>query len=100
MDRERALALDRDRPAQAINRQALDEIIRRFGFAIDEEVVAIGPDDEVEQAFALRGQQPAQTGSAPATSLVTSPWRKPPTSSPARRTRTRSVRVVADMSFS
>ena len=43
---------------------------------------------------------PAQTGSAPVTSLVTSPCRNPRTSSPDRRITARSVRVVAAMIIS
>ena len=50
MDRERLLALDRDRPAQAVERQPLGEVVGGFGLAIEQEVVAVGPDEEIEQA--------------------------------------------------
>ena len=52
------IALDRDRPAQAIDRQPLDQVVGGLGLAIEQQIVAIGPDDEIEQAFALRRQQP------------------------------------------
>ena len=57
MDREPVVALDADRAAQAVDRQALDQVVRRLGLAVEQQVVAVGPDDEVEQAFALRRQQ-------------------------------------------
>ena len=47
-----------DRAAQAVDRQALDQIVGGLGFAVEQQVVAVGPDDEIEQAFALRRQQP------------------------------------------
>ncbi len=57
MDRQRIVALDPDRPAQAIDRQALDQVVGRRGLAVEQQVVAVCPDDEVEQALALRRQQ-------------------------------------------
>jgi len=56
--RHRWIALDPDRPAQAVDGQALDEVVGSLGFAVEQEVVSIIPDDEIEQAFALRRQQP------------------------------------------
>ena len=53
-----SIALDPDRAAQAIDRQALDEVVGRRGLAIEQQIVAIVPDDEIEQAFALRREQP------------------------------------------
>ena len=40
--------------AQAVDRQPLDQIVGRLRLAIEQQVVAIRPDDEIEQAFALR----------------------------------------------
>jgi hypothetical protein len=57
MDGKAVVALDTDWPPQPVDRQALDEVIGRFGLAIEQQIIAIGPDDEVEQALALRGQQ-------------------------------------------
>ena len=52
------VALDRDRAAQAIDREALDEVVGGSGLAIEQQILAIGPDEEIEQAFALRSEQP------------------------------------------
>ena len=57
MHGNRGIALDPDGAAQAIDRQALDQIVGRGGFAVEQQVVAIAPHEEVEQAFALRRQQ-------------------------------------------
>jgi hypothetical protein len=57
MDGKLLLAFDRDRAAQAVNRQSLGEILDCFGFDIEKEVVAIGPDEEIEQGLALGGEQ-------------------------------------------
>ena len=61
MHREGRVALDQDRPAQAVDRQALHKIVGGGGFAVEQQIVArvlvTWPDDEVEQALALRGQQ-------------------------------------------
>ena len=99
VDRQRVVALDRDRPAQAVDRQALDQVVRRVGLAIEQQVVLIRPDQEIEQAFALRRQQSGPDRQVAGDILVTSPWRKPRTSSPDRRMTARSVRVVAGMAL-
>ena len=91
MHRYRGIALNRDWAAQAIDRQALDEIIGGGGFAVEQQIVAVAPDEKSNRHLPCGVRSPAQTGSAPATSLVTSPCRKPRTSSPERRTTARSV---------
>ncbi len=58
MHGNRRIALNADRAAQAINRQAPDQIFGRIRLAVEQDIVAICPDDEVEQALALRRQQP------------------------------------------
>ena len=62
MHRQRIVARDRDRPAQPIHRQPSREVIRLRRLAIDQHVVAVGPEEEVEQRLALRGQQSAPSG--------------------------------------
>ena len=52
------IALNPDRPPQSIDRQPLDEIVHGLRFAVEQQVVALAPDDEVEQAFALWREQP------------------------------------------
>ena len=100
MDGQRCVALDLDRPAQAVDGEALDEVVDSGGFAIEKQVFAVRPDDEIEQALALRGEQASPNRKRASYLLVTRPLRKPRTSSPERRTRARSVRVVAAMPFS
>ena len=56
------IPLNSDRPPEAVNAEALDKVVRRLRLAIEQEAVAILPDHEVEQAFALRREKPAQTG--------------------------------------
>ena len=56
--RQVLIALDADRPPQPIERQALDQIVRRLGFAVEQQVIAIRPHEKIEQAFALRRQKP------------------------------------------
>ena len=51
------LTPDPDRPAEAVDRQPLHEVVGGLRLAVQKQVFAIGPDDEVEQAFALRRQQ-------------------------------------------
>src|SRR5262245_34403945 len=58
MDRQAIVELDRNRASEAIKRQPFGEVARGLGLAIEQQVVAIVPDKEIEQAFALRGQQP------------------------------------------
>ena len=41
MDGETVVALDRDRAAQAVDCQALDEVVGGFGFAVEQQVVAV-----------------------------------------------------------
>ena len=57
VDRHRWIAFDRDRAAQAVDGEALDQVVRRGRLAVEQQVVAVAPDNEIEQAFALRGQQ-------------------------------------------
>ena len=54
MDGERIVAVDRDRAAQAVDRQALDQVVGSFGFAVEQQIVAVVPDEKIEQALALR----------------------------------------------
>ena len=54
-------ALDRDGAAQAVHRQAPGERIRLVRLAIDEHVVAVRPEEEVEQRLSLRRQQRAES---------------------------------------
>ena len=56
------VALDPDRPPQAIDSQALDQVFGGRGLAVEQQVLAIRPDDEVEQAFTLRRQKPGPHG--------------------------------------
>ena len=58
MDGERLVALDADRPPQPVDGEALDQIVGRLGLAIEQQIVAVVPDEEIEQAFALRREQP------------------------------------------
>ena len=54
--------LDRDRAAQAVERQATGEGVGSAGFAIDQDrawVIRVSPQDEIEQRLALRGEQAA-----------------------------------------
>src|SRR3546814_6050636 len=48
---------DRDRPPQPIERQPLRQRLSLSGLAIEQHRIAIGPDQEIEQRLALRGQQ-------------------------------------------
>lgn len=57
MDAQLGFAFDNDLAAQAVERQPFGEIARCGVLAVDQQIVAIGPDQEIEQAFALRGQQ-------------------------------------------
>jgi hypothetical protein len=58
MHSQRIVSIDADRAAQAVDRQPLDQVLGCRGLAIEQEVVAVGPHEEIEQAFALRSQQP------------------------------------------
>jgi hypothetical protein len=51
------LAADPDRPAQAIEGEAAGEVVRGFALAVDQHVVAFGPEDEIEQRLALGAEQ-------------------------------------------
>src|SRR6185437_10727452 len=55
--RERASPFDHELAPEPIDRQALDEIVRGFLFAIEKQVLTVVPDDEIEQAFALGREQ-------------------------------------------
>jgi hypothetical protein len=57
MNPQSLLALDRNRAAQAIERQAPGQIVGSRRFAIDKHIRLVGPDQKVEQRLALRGQQ-------------------------------------------
>ena len=57
MDGQRFVAIDPDRTAQPVDRQALDQISRRVFFAVEKNVLAVTPDEKIEQALALRRQQ-------------------------------------------
>ena len=52
-----SLTLDRDWAAEAVEGQALRQITGGFPLAVEKQVVAIRPHDEVEQALALGRQQ-------------------------------------------
>ena len=58
MHGERRVALDADRTSKAIDGQALDHVFDRVCLAVEQQVIAVVPDHEVEQAFALRAQEP------------------------------------------
>ena len=62
MHRPRLVARDRDRTAQAIEGEALGQCLGDIGFAVEQHVLAVRPDDEVEERLALRGQQPGPYG--------------------------------------
>ena len=53
----RRLALDPDRAAQPIEGQPPREVAGRVALAVDQHVLAVGPQDEVEQSLALRAEQ-------------------------------------------
>jgi hypothetical protein len=54
MDGQRAVARNADLSPKPVDGKAFDEVLDRIGFAVEKQVVAIGPYEEVEQAFALR----------------------------------------------
>src|SRR5918993_5422030 len=51
------LPVDSDRPAQPVDRQPLHKVVGGSRLAVEKQVLAFGPHDEVEQAFALWRQQ-------------------------------------------
>ncbi len=55
---ERRIAFDGNGTAQSVDGQPFDKVIRSVVFAVEQEVVAVGPDEEIEQALALRREQP------------------------------------------
>jgi hypothetical protein len=57
VDAQPFLPLDADRPAQAVERKALRQIARRFALAVDKNVLAVRPQDEIEQGLPLGRQQ-------------------------------------------
>ncbi len=57
MHRQFGLQCNRDRAAQAIEGQALHQRFRRIALAIDQHIRLVGPDQEIEQRLALRGEQ-------------------------------------------
>ena len=56
MHAQAMLAADLDRPAQPVEGEPPLEAVGRIALAIDQHVLAIGPQDEVEQGLALRRQ--------------------------------------------
>src|SRR3546814_4628259 len=58
MHRKPVFAREADRAAQAIEGQALGEIVDGLPLAIDQQVVLVAPDQEIEQHLPLRRQQP------------------------------------------
>ena len=87
---------DVDRPSQPVHLQPPHQRLGVGSLAIDQQIVAIVPDNEVEQRLALAASAARHRWVArPDTSLVTSPWCKPRTSAPDRRMTARSIRVVA-----
>ena len=60
--RQRCLARNRDLAAQAVHRQALDQIIRELGLAIEQQTRRVGPDQKIEQVLALRAEQRSVAG--------------------------------------
>ena len=58
MHHQRFLAHNRDRAAQSVERQPFGQIARRLALAIDQQIIAVGPHQKVEQTFALRAEQP------------------------------------------
>ena len=59
MDRDRGVALNPDGPPKSIDGEPLDQILGRFGFAVEQQLVAIIPYQEIEQALPLRRQKPS-----------------------------------------
>src|SRR5438270_6902144 len=65
VDRETVVALNADWTAQAIDREPFDQIVRGLGLAVEQQILAVGPHEEVEQALALGRQQPRPHGQVP-----------------------------------
>jgi len=57
MDGKLGIAGDSDRAPEPVHCEPLDEIVGRVRLAVEQEIVAVAPDNEVEQAFALRSEQ-------------------------------------------
>ena len=62
MNGERVVALNLDFSPQPIDRQSPDQVIGGLGLAVEQEIVAICPHKEIEQAFALRRKQARPDG--------------------------------------
>lgn len=62
VDGQRIVTNDVYGAAQAVHRQSLDERVGSFRLAIDQQAVAAGPDEEVEQRLALRGKERSPGG--------------------------------------
>ena len=57
MNSERGVALNPDRPAQAVDGQALDQVVHSSGFAVEKQIVPVRPHHKIEQALALWREQ-------------------------------------------
>ncbi len=57
MHPERGINRDPDLAAQTVKREAFDQSFGLCGLAIEQQVGAVSPDQEVEQGLALRGEQ-------------------------------------------
>ena len=63
--RNATIDADRDLAPQPVQREAANERVGGLGLAIEQQVIAGRPDQEVEQRLALRRQQPAPDGQDP-----------------------------------
>ena len=59
MDRDRGVEFNSDGPPKSIDGEPLDQILGGLGFAVEQQIVAIIPDQEIEQALPLRRQKPS-----------------------------------------
>ncbi len=58
MDRDRRVEFNPDGSPKTIDGEPFDQILGGFGFAVEQQVVAAIPDQEIEQALTLRRQKP------------------------------------------
>jgi folate-binding Fe-S cluster repair protein YgfZ len=92
---------DRDDLLLDCEAEAANDLIKRLSTYRLRRKIDIARDQTLAVHWLPCGvRRPAQTGSFPVTSLVTSPCRNSRTPSPESRTIARSVRVVAAMTFS
>jgi len=59
------IALDLDRTSQAVDRQPLYQVAGSLRFAIKQQIISVRPNQKVEQAFSLGGQQTGPDGQRP-----------------------------------